>query len=63
MTTRNQDVREAIKKAKIRQWQIAEYMGVHENTLSRMLRQELPREKKVKIISIVKELEGVAVAN
>ena len=40
----------------IPQWKIAEYLGISEITLSRMLRKELTPEKKEQIKKIIKEL-------
>jgi Holliday junction resolvasome RuvABC endonuclease subunit len=43
----------------IPQWKIAEYLGISEITLSRMLRKELPLEKKEQIKKIIKELRVI----
>ena len=40
----------------VRFWQIAEVLGVHENTLSRRLRSELPQEELERILSIIDDL-------
>ena len=38
---KNQEIRNAIRSAGVRQWQVAEAMGLREDTLSRKLRHEL----------------------
>lgn len=56
MAVKNQDIRDAAKKAGIKLWQIAEKLGIWDATLSRKLRKELPQEEKEKIIGIIAEL-------
>lgn len=52
---RNIEVRKA--KGKIPNWIIAEKLGIHENSLYRLLRQELSKDKKEEILSIIHELK------
>lgn len=56
MAVKNQDIRNAAKKADIKLWQIAEKLGIWDATFSRKLRKELPQEEKEKIIGIIAEL-------
>ena len=56
MAVKNQDIRNAAKKADIKLWQIAEKLGIWDATLSRKLRKELPQKEKEKIIGIIAEL-------
>lgn len=56
MAVKNQDIRNAAKKADIKLWQIAEKLGIWDATLSRKLRKELPQEEKEKIIGIIAKL-------
>lgn len=56
MQKANTDIREALKASKIPIWECALKLGVHENTLLRKLRLELPQEEKQKIISIIQEI-------
>ena len=37
-------------------WQLAEKLGIHEGTLSRKLRHELPEEEKNKILALIDEI-------
>lgn len=56
MAVKNQDIRNAAKKADIKLWQIAEKLGIWDATLSKKLRKELPQEEKEKIFGIIAEL-------
>lgn len=51
MQKANLDVREAIKDAKVYQYEVAEELGISEETFSRMLRKELPGATKRKILN------------
>jgi predicted XRE-type DNA-binding protein len=42
--------------AGIKQWQLAEAMGISETHLSRKLRKELPQEEKQNILDIIERL-------
>ena len=59
MKKANADIREAIKAAGLKNWQIAEALKISENTLSRRLRHELAPEGKKQIVDIIQELKGV----
>ena len=52
---RNKEIRKA--KGSISNWVIAEKMGIHENSLYRLLRQELSEEKKGEILDIIDKLK------
>lgn len=54
----NQDLKAAMKKAKVRQWQVADKLGVSEQTVIRHLRYELSEEYRQKILSIIEELSA-----
>ena len=45
----NQDLREAFRVANVRQWEVAEALGISEMTMVKWLRRELPEEKKLRI--------------
>ena len=55
----NQEVKKAMKEHKVKQWQIAERLGVSEFTLCRWMRHELPEEKKRMVLEAVEALGGV----
>lgn len=50
---KNLDIREALKNANMRHWVLADELGIDESTLTRWLRQELPTDKKERIIKII----------
>ncbi|MCY8233898.1 hypothetical protein [Priestia endophytica] len=52
---RNDEIRRA--KGLVPNWLIAEKLGIHENSFYRLLRQELPKEKKEEILKIIEELK------
>ena len=54
---RNNDVRAYAKEKKVNLWEVSERLGfAHETAFSRVLRHELPEEKKTEIKQIVDEL-------
>lgn len=53
---KNQDIRQAIKKADIKYWEVAERYGCTDGNFSRKLRRELPDTEKQKIYAIIAEL-------
>lgn len=55
-TLPNRDIRHAALLADVRHWEICERMGISEPTLTRWLRQELPEEKRQRILDAIKEL-------
>lgn len=52
----NWDIRQNLLLSGVRQWKVAEEMGISESMLSKMLRRELPRDKKEKIGLIIEKL-------
>lgn len=50
----NTDVRYEIMKSGLKNYQVATMLGVSETTFSKWLRNELPAEKKKKILEILK---------
>ncbi len=65
MKKANIDIREAMKEKHIPAWGIALMLGVHENTVLRRLRTELPPEDKQNYIRIIDELakENTPISN
>lgn len=59
MKKANADIREAIKAAGLKNWQIAEALKISENTLSRRMRHELAAGEKKQILEIIQDLKGV----
>ena len=57
----NQDVRNVIQNSGLRFWQVAAEIGMRDDKFSRILRFELPDEKKQEIYAAVERLTGVKV--
>lgn len=55
----NIDIRTEMLKYNIKQWQLAEKLGITEFSLCRKLRHELSKEDKEKALNAIKELRGV----
>lgn len=53
---RNSDIRQEIKSAGLRLWQIAEALGLQDSNSSRRLRHELSEAEKAKIREIIADL-------
>jgi len=53
---KNIDIREKTKEAGVRLWQVAYEMGMCDSNFARLLRKELPEEKKRQIFAIIEEL-------
>lgn len=53
----NLDIRRLMKEKSIRQWMVADKLGVSEFTITRWLRKELNENKKQQIIFTINELE------
>lgn len=52
----NIDIRVKATESGVKMWQLAEKLGIHEGTLSRKLRHELPEEEKNKILALIDEI-------
>lgn len=52
----NSDIRGLIKSKNIKQWQVAQKLGIAESTLIRWLRTELPQANKEEFIKAINEL-------
>lgn len=52
---KNKDIRNAIKEAKLKQWQVADMYGLSEGNFSRMLRKELSGKKKQEILTAIEK--------
>lgn len=58
MTELNKEIREAIRKARVKQWEVAQALGIAEETLIRWLRRELTEERKTAIMSAIEKIKG-----
>ena len=59
MQKANTDIRQSIKAAGLKNWQIADALNISENTLYRRMRHELAAWEKQQILEIIQELKGV----
>ncbi len=56
---KNIDIRNEVKSAGLRLWQIADGLGIDDSRFSRKLRHELPEAEKQRIRDIIVDLKGV----
>ena len=54
----NEKIRIHAQKKKVKLWQVAEKMGVHDSKLSKKLRHELPPNETEAIMKIIDEIEA-----
>lgn len=53
----NQKVRFALLENNMKQWELADLMGISEAVLSRRLRKELPEEEQERIVALIRKRE------
>lgn len=51
----NKDIRKAIVTSGLKYWQVADKYGLTDSNFSRLLRKELPKEKKEKVFKAIEE--------
>lgn len=56
MTRANEDIRRAMGANGLKQWEVAEAMGMRDENFSRKLRKELSVAEKEKILSVIENL-------
>ncbi len=52
----NKQIREKMKQAGLKQWEVAEAYGISEFTFSRWLRREISKEKQKEILLIIRRM-------
>ncbi len=52
----NLRIREAMRNAGVKQWEVAERFGLSEDRFCRRLRHELPKDEMERVLSIIEEL-------
>lgn len=57
----NQEIKKIFKETGVKQWQVAQQLGIGESTLCRMMRVELSPNMKAAILEAVKVLRKEAV--
>ncbi len=58
MMKANQEIRNAIAKAGIKYWQVADRYGINDGNFARLLRKELSPEKKERIFAIIEDIKS-----
>lgn len=53
----NERIKEAMESQGLKQWEVAELIGISEFTLSRKMRHELPAEEQDRIVSLIEGRE------
>lgn len=53
MNKSNQKVRAALRTFDVKQWRLADLLNIREETLSRMLRKELPADEQARMIELI----------
>ncbi|SDF66095.1 hypothetical protein [Sporomusa acidovorans] len=54
--TNNQKIKTALKKARIPQWRLADYLGIREDSLSRMFRYEIKPDKAGEMLLAIEKI-------
>ena len=52
----NQTIREAVRRNRVRYWQLADFLKIHPSSLSIELRHEVPEARQIEILSAVETL-------
>ncbi len=52
----NRDIKLAAAGAGVRQWQVAEALGMLDSSFSRKLRRELPDAEKARVLEVIRQL-------
>ncbi len=52
---RNAKIKIAMAEGDLHQWEVARLMGIHEGSLSRLLRNELPAEEQDRIVALIRQ--------
>ena len=59
MERANADIRAAMKKSQVRQWELADKVGLTPNYFVIKLRHELPEDEKLKLFAMIQEIAEV----
>lgn len=53
---KNKEIKIAMLEKGLKQWKVAEALGVSESAFCRKMRKELPNDEKEKILAVIEEL-------
>ena len=56
----NDDIREMMRSAGVRQWQVADAYGLHESNFVRLLRHELTTEQRQRVEAAIEQCKSMA---
>lgn len=56
---KNKVIRKVLKDSGMKQWELAEKLGISEFTLSRKLRNELPQEEQERLLNLIRSRKVV----
>lgn len=51
----NAKIRNELSRTRLKYWELARIMGIHEGSLSRKLRDELPEEEQNRIVDLIRQ--------
>lgn len=54
---KNCEIRESLRMHSMKQWELADLLGLSEQTVCRWLRKELPEDKKILILEVIERSE------
>ena len=54
----NLNIRQKIKEAGLKQWEVAEAYGISEGNFSRLMRRELSPERRQRVLDVIERLRG-----
>lgn len=57
MIINNLEIRQKIEQRRLKYWEVADAMGIHAGSLSRMLRKELSEEQKQKVMDAIESIK------
>jgi len=57
MKMNNLEVRELIERKRVAYYEVANQLGINVSTLSRWLRDELPEDKKAKVLKAIRSIK------
>jgi len=59
----NGDIRTAIQESNLYKWQVAQQLGIHENTFYRWMRKEMSLDKKKIVMEAISKIKKEGVMN
>lgn len=57
MIINNLEIRQKIEQRRLKYWEVADALGIHAGSFSRMLRKELTAEQKQKVLDAIESIK------